>query len=99
MSGDKNANAISKSIPAVVTKAQDVFVTFEINGTSYAIYDIRLRMLSPIELARAQGFPSDYILTGTQIQKIGRIGNSVCPPVAQALIAANTTRITVDQAA
>lgn len=63
------------------------FVT--IQGQAYIIVDIQLRMLTPRELARAQGFSDDYILTGTQEQQVARIGNSVSPPVAQALVQAN----------
>lgn len=62
----------------------------ELEGEVYSIADIGLRMLTPRELARAQGFPADYVLTGTQAEQIGRIGNSVCPTVARALVAANT---------
>ena len=53
-------------------------------------------MLTPRELARAQGFPETYILdlvhNGKQLSKeaqVRMIGNSVCPPLARALIAAN----------
>ena len=52
----------------------------------WAIVDIGLRMLSPRELARAQGFGDNYQLTGTRSEQIGRIGNSVCPPVVDALV-------------
>lgn len=45
--------------------------------------------LQPRELARAQGFPDSYILTGTKTQQVARIGNSVCPHVAKALVDAN----------
>lgn len=58
-------------------------------GERYAIGDITMRMLAPRELARCQGFGDDYILTGTQSQQIARIGNSVSPPPAEALIRAN----------
>jgi DNA (cytosine-5)-methyltransferase 1 len=88
-SGGGSANAIDAPVPAIVTKARHGLVTVDIDGTTYALADIRLRMLKPAELARAQGFPADYSLTGTQAQQIGRIGNSVCPPVAQALVRAN----------
>jgi site-specific DNA-cytosine methylase len=50
---------------------------------------IRAESLDPAELARAQGFPDDYILTGTKAQQIARIGNSVCPPVIQKIVEAN----------
>jgi DNA (cytosine-5)-methyltransferase 1 len=60
-----------------------------VKGERYQIADIGMRMLSPRELATAQGFGPDYILTGTQSQQIARVGNSVSPPVAEALIRAN----------
>jgi len=67
-----------------------------IKGEDYAIVDIGMRMLEPRELARAQGFPDDYILNpihnGKPLSKsaqVRMIGNSVCPPVAKALVEAN----------
>jgi DNA (cytosine-5)-methyltransferase 1 len=88
-SGGDTANPVNEPVPAIVTKARHGLVTVDIDGTTYALADIRLRMLKPAELARAQGFPAGYILTGTQAEQIGRIGNSVCPPVAAALVRAN----------
>lgn len=41
------------------------------------------------ELARCQGFPDSYVLTGTQSNQVARIGNSVPPQVVEALIRAN----------
>ena len=62
----------------------------------YIIYDIGMRMLTPRELARAQGFSHDYILaapykgkTLTETSQRHKIGNSVCPPMAEALAFAN----------
>ena len=67
-----------------------------IKGEDYAIVDIGMRMLTPRELARAQGFPDHYILdpvvNGKPLSKTAQvrmIGNSVCPPLARALIEAN----------
>ena len=106
-----------------------------INGEQFAIVDIGMRMLTPRELARAQGFPDSYILdpmvernreTGeirlaqeaptsesvdnprmvrtrkgknaksvwvkaplSKSAQVRMIGNSVCPPVAAAIIRAN----------
>lgn len=76
-----------------------------IHGEIYEVVDIGLRMLRPRELANAQGFPRDYILDPfyTYVNKRGKtitkrlsgsaqvrmIGNSVSPPPARALIAAN----------
>ncbi|WP_426106419.1 DNA cytosine methyltransferase [Massilia sp. TSP1-1-2] len=77
-----------------------------INGEIMEVVDIGLRMLTPRELANAQGFRADYILDPfyTSVNKRGKtvtkrlsgsaqvrmIGNSVSPPPATALILANT---------
>jgi DNA (cytosine-5)-methyltransferase 1 len=67
-----------------------------IKGIQYNIVDIGMRMLAPHELAAAQGFPPNYILSQTpegktlsKAAQIRLIGNSVCPPVAEALVRAN----------
>ena len=68
----------------------------EIDGIKYEIDDIGTRMLTPRELFTAQGFPRDYIiapeLDGKPIAKTHQynaVGNSVCPPLAEALVRAN----------
>jgi DNA (cytosine-5)-methyltransferase 1 len=76
-------------VPTITTKDRMALVTVEIDGETWAIVDIGMRMLQPRELARAQGFPDSYQFTGTKQQQVARIGNSVCPPVARALVAAN----------
>lgn len=66
-----------------------------IGGQRYAIVDIGLRMLTPRELARAQGFPDVYTLDTvdgkpvTKKAQVAMIGNSVCPDMAAALVRAN----------
>lgn len=87
--GGGQTAAMDRPMTTVTGTAGHGLVTVDIDGTTYALADIRLRMLKPAELARAQGFPAGYILTGTQAEQIGRIGNSVCPPVAAALVRAN----------
>jgi DNA (cytosine-5)-methyltransferase 1 len=59
-----------------------------------------MRMLSPRELFNAQGFPSDYIIdidkNGNKVTKknqVARCGNSVCPPLAKALVDSNMPEI------
>jgi DNA (cytosine-5)-methyltransferase 1 len=61
-----------------------------------AIVDIGLRMLAPRELYRAQGFPESYIIDRgadgrvmTKTAQVRMCGNSVCPPLARAIVAAN----------
>lgn len=67
-----------------------------VHGEPYAIVDIGLRMLTPRELYRAQGFPENYRIdrgaAGEPISKTAQVrmcGNSVCPPLASALVSAN----------
>lgn len=88
--------AITEPLHTVTTK--DRFGLVTIRGTEYAIVDIGLRMLTPRELYRAQGFPETYrIETGadgrhtTKTAQVRMCGNSVCPPLARALVAANHT--------
>lgn len=52
----------------------------------YAIVDIRMRMLKVDELKRIMGFPSDYILIGTQSEQKKYIGNAVEVNMAKALV-------------
>jgi DNA (cytosine-5)-methyltransferase 1 len=81
--------SLDEPMHTVVTKARFGLVAVEIAGEPYTICDIGYRMLAPRELARAQGFPEDYVLTGTQTEQIARIGNSVSPHPAAAVVAAN----------
>lgn len=53
----------------------------------YYRLDIRFRMLQPRELARAQGFPDNYVFTGNREAVVKQIGNAVPPHTAKALIA------------
>src|SRR6185437_13701725 len=46
----------------ITTKDRLALVTVWFRGEPWVIVDICLRMLTPRELARAQGFPDDYIL-------------------------------------
>ena len=75
--------------PTVTAKDRFGLVTVTVAGEQYVIVDIGMRMLTPRELARAQGFPDTYELTGTKTSQVARIGNSVCPQVAHAIVQAN----------
>jgi len=46
----------------LTTKDRMALVTVMIGGEEYAIVDIGMRMLTPRELFRAQGFPDDYVI-------------------------------------
>jgi DNA (cytosine-5)-methyltransferase 1 len=80
---------LTEPMATIVTRARHGLVTVTIDGAEYALVDIGMRMLEPHELAAAQGFPPSYVLTGTKSQRIARIGNSVCPPLAAAIVGAN----------
>jgi DNA (cytosine-5)-methyltransferase 1 len=86
--------ALREPLHTVTTK--DRFGLVTIKGEDYAIVDIGLRMLTPRELYRAQGFPESYAIDkgadGRPLTKTAQVrmcGNSVCPPLARALVAAN----------
>ena len=78
---------INNPCHTVTTKPR--FGLVQIEGIDYQIVDITLRMLAPHELAAAQGFPKSYILTGNKGNQIAKIGNSVCPPMAELIVKAN----------
>jgi DNA (cytosine-5)-methyltransferase 1 len=86
---DGQNQGLDRPLDTATVKARFGLVTVEIGGEPYALVDIGMRMLEPRELARAQGFPDSFILEGTKADQIARIGNSVCPPVAEALVRAN----------
>jgi len=63
-----------------------------------------MRMLTPRELFNAQGFPSDYIIDRdahgepiTKTAQVAKCGNSVCPPIAEALVRANLCEAEADE--
>ncbi len=76
--------------------ADDEILLFKIDCAWWFIYDIGMRMLTPRELYRAQGFPEDYIIEFnvngkpySKKEQIARCGNAVCPPMAEAVVRAN----------
>ena len=82
--------------PLHTVTTKDRFGLVLVKGQAYAIAGIGLRMLTPRELYTAQGFPASYIIErgadGRALTKTAQVrlcGNSVCPPIARALVAAN----------
>lgn len=72
------------------------FVTLDIDGITFVVVDIGMRMLVARELFRAQGFPGNYVIDRTasgepitSTEQVNKCGNSVCPPMAAALVGAN----------
>lgn len=91
-SGGGTSSDLRQPLPTVVTRDRHGLVVCRYWGETLAISDIGMRMLTPRELARAQGFPDSYVLEGAKTAQIARIGNSVSPPVAAALVRANIGR-------
>jgi DNA (cytosine-5)-methyltransferase 1 len=87
--GQGTGQSLDDPMRTVVTKDRFGLVTVVVDGQTYAVVDIGLRMLTPRELARAQGFDDTFQLIGTQTDQVARVGNSVCPPLARAIVAAN----------
>jgi DNA (cytosine-5)-methyltransferase 1 len=83
---------LTEPMRTIVTKARMGLVEVVIDGSPWAVTDIGLRMLTPRELATAQGLQRDYVLQGTTEQQIARIGNMVCPDVVEALVRAQVGR-------
>jgi len=87
---------IRQPAPTATTKDRLQLVTVSIEGETYVITDIGMRMLQPRELFKAQGFPDDYIINteynGKPMPKYAQVrmcGNSVPPVWPRALVAAN----------
>lgn len=97
---------LGKPLNTITTRDRLALVTVFIKGDPYVIVDIRLRMLTPRELARGQDFPEDYIIdrghdgrkfsVATQVRMIG---NSVNPVMAEAFLRANAPWLAVKKAA
>lgn len=79
------------------------YVTLTIGGAVFVVVDIGMRMLTPRELFNAQGFDADYVIEGVWRKEadewvwqpfakdvqVSCCGNSVCPPLAAAIVSAN----------
>lgn len=82
--------------PLPTVTGKDRFGLVTVHGEEYALMDIGMRMLTPRELFRAQGFPDSYIIEHdadgkpiTKTEQVAKCGNSVCPDMARALVSAN----------
>lgn len=87
-------HALREPLHTITTK--DRFGLVTVRGEEYAIVDIGLRMLTPRELYRAQGFPEGYQIDAgadgkplTKTAQVRMCGNSVSPPCALAIVKSN----------
>lgn len=95
---EKNGNSLYEPLRTIPTR--DRFGLVTINNQAYQVIDIGFRMLQPVELFRAQGFPENYIFEKgldengqeirlTKTEQARMVGNSVCPQLSRALVQAN----------
>ena len=101
----EGARQVAEFLRSFGVQFEGEFASITIDGVQLIIVDIGMRMLAPRELYRAQGFPEHYLIdhavlvnpkTGevhkvelTIAQQIKMCGNSVCPPLARAIVRAN----------
>jgi len=86
----------SLNTPMHTITTKDRFGLVTIKGEDYQIVDIGMRMLRPHESFKGQGFPDNYIIDVDSkgnpypvTEQTAKAGNSVCPPLAEALVRAN----------
>ena len=95
---EKDGNSVDEPLRTIPTK--DRFGLVTINQQEYQIVDIGFRMLQPVELFKAQGFPDSYVhdrgldengseIRLTKTEQTRMVGNSVCPQLSRALVEAN----------
>jgi DNA (cytosine-5)-methyltransferase 1 len=90
---EKDGGELKGPMRTVTSRDRMGLVT--VKGEDYVVVDIGMRMLAPRELYRAQGFPDSYVIDmhfkGKPLPKdaqVRMVGNSVCPPLAAAIIRA-----------
>lgn len=103
----KDGRPVDVPLDTITTKERYGLVTVTIAGEEYAIVDIGMRMLTPRELFKCQGFPDGYEIDrvmlptplglpiASQLTKKAQtrlVGNSVPPHLAAALIGANAAK-------
>ncbi len=93
---EQDGHGLTNPLGTVTVQDRFGLVTVMIEGEEYVIVDIGMRMLTPRELFNAQGFPPDYIIDRdahgkpmTKTAQVAKCGNSVCPPLSEALVRAN----------
>lgn len=92
--GQGEGQKLDNPLHTITTK--DRFGLITVAGAEYQIVDIGMRMLTPRELFRAQGFSDDYIIEHDDKGKpypksaqVARCGNAVPPQLPAALLKAN----------
>ena len=108
--GTDQALRLDEPMGTDTTRDRRSLVTLQIDGQTFVIVDIGMRMLTPRERFNAQGFPGSYIIDhgigedGARVRLTqsaqGRMcGNSVCPPMARAIVSANAPDLALTEVA
>jgi DNA (cytosine-5)-methyltransferase 1 len=89
---DVRGQSLTEPTSTLDTSNRLALVTVQIAGEEYVVVDIGMRMLTPRELYRAQGFTDRYIIdpvyngkTLTKTAQIRMVGNSVPPVMAEVI--------------
>ena len=84
--GNGQSHDVKSPLPTTTTKDRFGLVrpVIEVDGQKFTL-DIRFRMLTPKELARAMSFDEDYEFTGNREAQVKQIGNAVPCELAKAL--------------
>lgn len=92
--GTSTGQVVTQPLPTITGGGEHLGLV-TVRGEEYRIVDIGLRMLAPHELYAAQGFPASYVIAPevggkplTKTAQIRMVGNSVAPPVAEAIVRA-----------
>jgi DNA (cytosine-5)-methyltransferase 1 len=94
--GKGEPETLDKPLGTLTTRDRYGLVTVQIDGETYAIVDIGMRMLTAPELFACQGFDPSYDITATSVRgepltktaQVKLVGNSVAPPIATAIVRA-----------
>ncbi len=94
--GSAVGHGVDEPMHTVTTRDRFGLVTVTIDGETFAVADVGMRMLTVNEMFAAQGFPAGYrtdaLVDDRPIPRAAQVacaGNSVCPPLAAALVGAN----------
>jgi DNA (cytosine-5)-methyltransferase 1 len=94
--GKGEPETLDKPLGTLTTRDRYGLVTVEIDGETYAIADIGMRMLTAPELFACQGFNPEYDITAEKVRgepltktaQVKLVGNSVPPPMSEAIVRA-----------
>lgn len=98
------SQAMEEPLHTVTTLARHAIVTVVIDGLTYAVADIGMRMLEPEEAARAHGLTLPKLITlGGKTRKLTKregfrlVGNSVPSEMARLIVQANSPHLLATQ--